>query len=57
MVRFTVHLIIGGHKFIKCLQQTMLTSDVFMENPFVNSEVIDLSNCEIVRFSNKNNTM
>ena len=30
-----------------------MIKDVFMENPFVNSAVIDLSNSEIVRFTSK----
>ena len=66
MVRFTVKLIIGGHRSIVCgviwkiivvfyivYKQRMLISDVFMENSFVNSAVIliGLSNGEIVRFT------
>ena len=31
----------------------MLISDVFLENPFVNSAGIGLSNDEIVRFTSK----
>ena len=31
----------------------MLISDVFMENPFVNSDCIGLSNGEIVRFTSQ----
>ena len=32
-------------------EQIMLISDVFLKNPFVNSDVIGLSNGEIVRFT------
>ena len=32
-------------------KQRMLISDVIMENPFVNSAVIGLSNGDIVRFT------
>ena len=31
----------------------MLTSDVIMENPFVNSAIIDLSNSQIVIFTSQ----
>ena len=57
MVSFTVQLITGGRKSIVSwvifiilivisivYKQMMLISDIFMENPFVNSAVIDLSN-------------
>ena len=60
---FTVQMIIGGHRSIVCkiickimigilivYKQRVLISDVFMENLFVNSAVIDLSNGEIVIF-------
>ena len=64
MVSFNVNLIIGGHRSIVCwvirkimvvilivYNQRMLISDIFMENPFVNTAVIGLSNGEIARFT------
>ena len=64
MVSFTVQLITDGHRSIVCsvifkimiviqiiYKQIMLISDVIMENPFVNSAGVGVSNGEIVRFT------
>ena len=37
--------------FLIVYKQRMLTSDVIMENPFVNSAIIGLSNGQIVIFT------
>ena len=38
--------------YLTCLQtKDMLKSDIFLENPFVNYAVIDLSNGQIVVFT------